>query len=146
MYARWPEAYALLNQEADTVAQAVMDNFVCRFGCPLEVLSNQGCNFESWLFCGLRDLIESVKQRTTPHHPQCDGGVEWLIHMVTSVISKIAEEQEEWDQHLPKVLLALQASTHETTGFSTSILMFGREMRLSIDAMRDEPPTEEPPD
>ena len=95
-----------------------MDNFVCRFGCPHGVLSDQGRNFESQLFRGLCDLIESVKQRTTPYHPQCDGGAERLIHTVTSVISKIAEEQEEWDQHLPKVLLVLRASTHEITGFS----------------------------
>ena len=146
MYTKWPEAYSLPNEEADTVAQAVMDNFVCWFGCPLGVLSDQRQNFESRLFRGLSDLIESVKQRTTPYHPQCDGGVERLIRTVTSVISKIAEEQEEWDQHLPKVLLALQASTHETTGFFPSMLMFGREMRLPIDAMRDAPPSEEPPD
>ena len=80
-------------------------------------------------------MIESVKQRTTPYHPQCDGGAEQHICTVTSVISKIAEGQEEWDQHLPKVLLALRASTHETTGFSPSMLMFGKEMRLPIDAM-----------
>ena len=107
MYTKWPEAYALPNQGADTVAQAVMDNFVCRFGCPHGVLSDKGRNFESRLFRGLCDLIESVKQRTTPYHPQCDGGAERLIRTVTSVISKIAEEQEEWDQHLPKVLLIL---------------------------------------
>ena len=146
MYTKWPEAYALPNQEADTVAQAVMDNFVCRFGCPHGVLSDQGRNFESRLFRGLCDLIESVKQRTTSYHPQCDGGLERLIPSVTSVISKIAEEQEEWDQHLLKVLLALRASTHETTGFSPSMLMFGREMRLPIDAMREAPPLEESPD
>ena len=146
MYTKWPEAYALPNQEADTVAQAVMDNFVCRFGCPRGVLSDQGRNFESRLFGGLCDLIESVKQRTTPYHPQCDGDAERLIRTVTSVISKIAEEQEEWDQHLPKVLLALRASTHESTGFFPSMLMFGREMRLPIDAMRDARPSEEPPD
>jgi len=73
MYTKWPEAYAFPNQEADTVAQAVMDNFVFRFGCPLGVLSDQGRNFESQLFRGLCDLIESLKQRTTPYHPQCDG-------------------------------------------------------------------------
>ena len=46
MYTKWPEAYALLYQEADTVAQAVMDNFVCWFGFPRGVLSDQGRNFE----------------------------------------------------------------------------------------------------
>ena len=88
MYTKWPEAYALPNQEADTVAQAVMDNFVCRFGCPHRVLSDQCRNYESRLFRGLCHLIESVKQRTTPYHPQCDGGAERLIRTVTSAISK----------------------------------------------------------
>ena len=46
------------------------------------------------------------------------GGAERLIRTVTSVISKIVEEQEEWDQHLAKVLFPLRASTHKTTGFS----------------------------
>ena len=81
MYTKWPEAYALPNQEAD--------NFVCRFGCPRGVLSDQGRNFESRLFRGLCDLIKSVKQRTTPYHPQCDGGAEQLIHAVTSVIPRL---------------------------------------------------------
>ena len=146
MYTKWPEAYALPDQETCTVAQAVMDNFVCRFGFPRGVLSDQGRNFESRTFRGLCSLIESVKQRTTPYHPQCDGGSERLIRTVTSVISKIAEEQKEWDQYLPKVLLALRASTHETTGFSPSMLMFGRDLRLPIDAMRGGPPSERPSD
>ena len=46
MYGKWPEAYALPNQEADTVAQAVIDNFLCRFGFPRGVLSDQDRNFE----------------------------------------------------------------------------------------------------
>lgn len=146
MYAKWPEAYALPDQEANMAAQTVMDNFVCRFGCPRGILGNQGCNFESRTFHGLCSLIESVKQRTTPYHPQCDGGAERLIRTVTGVIAKVAEEQQEWDQYLPKVLLALRASTHGTTGFSPSMLMFGRELRLPIDAMREGPPSEQLPD
>jgi len=59
MYTKWPKAYALPNQEADTVAQAVMDNFECRFSCILGVLSDQGRNYESQLFRGLCDRILS---------------------------------------------------------------------------------------
>ncbi|XP_068757507.1 uncharacterized protein [Montipora capricornis] len=146
MYTKWPEAYALPDQEANTVARTVMDNFVCRFGCPRGILSDQDRNFESRTFRGLCSLIESVKQRTTPYHPQCDRGVERLIRTVTGVIAKVAEEQEEWDQYLPKVLLGLRASTHETTGFFPSMLMFGRELRLPIDAMREGLPSEQSPD
>ena len=67
MYTKWPEAYALPNQEADTVAQAVMDNFVCRFGCPHGVLSDQGRNFESRLFRGLCDLFLSLSNKGQLH-------------------------------------------------------------------------------
>lgn len=79
MYAKWPEAYALPDQEDDTVSQVAMDNLVWRFGCPHGVLSDQDCNFEAWTFCMLCSLIESVKQRTTPYHPQCNGGAERVI-------------------------------------------------------------------
>ncbi|PFX15936.1 Transposon Ty3-G Gag-Pol polyprotein [Stylophora pistillata] len=143
MYTKWPEAYALPDQEAETVAHAVMDNFICRFGCPRGVLSDQGRNFESLTFRGLCSLIESIKQRTTPYHPQCDGGAERLIRTVTNIIAKIAEEQKQWDQHLPKVLLALRASTHETTGFSPirakymfSLLTYEDTCELAIQQMK----------
>ena len=43
-------------------------------------------------------------------------------------------------------LRALRASTHGTTGFSPSMFMFGRELRLPIDGMREGPPPEQPPD
>lgn len=40
-FSNWPEAYATRNQEA-TVAQVLVDNLVCRFRVPLQLLSNQG--------------------------------------------------------------------------------------------------------
>ena len=84
-------------------------------------------------------MIKSIKQRTTLYHPQCDGGVEWLFRTVTGVIAKVVEEQEECDQYLPKVFLALQAYTYKMTGFSPSMLMFSRELRLPIDAITEGP-------
>lgn len=96
---------------------------VCHFGCPRGILSDQGHNSESRSFCGLCSLIGSVRQRTTPYHPQCDGGAERLIHTVTGAIAKVAEEKEEWDQYPPKVLLLC---VHPPI---TRMLMFGREQR-----------------
>ena len=73
---------------------------------------------KSRTFRGLYSLIESVKQRTMLYHPRCDGGAEQLIRTVTGVIAKVAEEKKKWNPYLPKVPLALRASTHEMTGFS----------------------------
>ena len=48
-FTKWLEVYAILNQEASTVADVLVSNFFCRFGVPMELHSNQGRNFESRL-------------------------------------------------------------------------------------------------
>jgi len=47
-FAKWPEVYAISNQEASSVADAILTNF-CRFGVSLELYSDQIRNFESRL-------------------------------------------------------------------------------------------------
>ncbi|MFG1588242.1 transposase family protein [Staphylococcus aureus] len=47
---KWTEAYALPNQETITIAGIVAREWVCRFGAPLELHSDQGSNFESKVF------------------------------------------------------------------------------------------------
>jgi hypothetical protein len=48
-FTKWPEAYAIPNQEASTEAEVLVTNFFCRFGIPRELHSDQGRNFESRL-------------------------------------------------------------------------------------------------
>ena len=114
MYTKWTEAYGLPGQEANTVAQTLMDSPCMPLWLPSWDTQRPGPQFESRSFFGLCSLIESVRQRTMPYYPQCDGGAEQLIHTVTGAIAKVAEEQEEWNQYSLKVLLALRASTHHT--------------------------------
>ena len=50
-FTKWPEAgIALPNQEATTVTEVLVKEFVARFGVPRELHSDQGCNFESSVF------------------------------------------------------------------------------------------------
>ena len=41
-FTKWPEAYPLPNQEATTVAEVLVCEFVCCFGTPLLLHSDQG--------------------------------------------------------------------------------------------------------
>jgi hypothetical protein len=56
-FTKWPEANALLNQEASTVAEALVTNFFCRFGIPWELHSDQSRNFESRL---LHEILQRL--------------------------------------------------------------------------------------
>jgi hypothetical protein len=80
-FMKWPEAYAILKQEASTVAEALVTNF-CRCGVPRELHSNQGRNFESRLIQEVLQRLGMSKTRITPLHSQSDGMVEHYIKTV----------------------------------------------------------------
>ena len=66
-FTKWVEAFPLKNQLAETVAGVVVREFVARFGCPLEIHTDQGRNFESELFKEMCALLEIGKTRTTSY-------------------------------------------------------------------------------
>jgi hypothetical protein len=74
-FTKWPDVYAIPNQEASTVADFLVNNFFCRFGVPMELHRDQGRNFESRLMQEVLERLEVSKTRTTPLHPQSDGMV-----------------------------------------------------------------------
>ena len=74
-FTKWPEIYAIPNQEASTVTDVLVSNFFCRFGVPMELHSDQGRNFESRLLREVPERRGVRKTRTTPLHPQSDGMV-----------------------------------------------------------------------
>lgn len=75
-FTRWPEAYAIPNQKARTIAQKLVDEWVCRYGVMQMLHTDKGKNFESRIFKEMTDILGIKKTRTTPYHPQSDGLVE----------------------------------------------------------------------
>ena len=70
-FTKWTESYAIPNQEASTVAEKLVSEFVRRFGVLREKHSDQGSNFESMteVMTEVCKLLEIDKTRTTPLHP-----------------------------------------------------------------------------
>ncbi|UYV84370.1 K02A2.6-like [Cordylochernes scorpioides] len=145
-FTKWPEAYAIPNQEATTVAKVLMDNLICRFGVPMELHSYQGRKFEAGVFQELCRLLGIRKTRTTPLHPQSDEMVERFNKTMEVNLSKVVEQhQRDWDVRMPPFLMAYQAAIHETTRQAPAKIMFGRELRLPCDlefGSPGEPPAE----
>ena len=133
-FSKWPEAYAIPNQESVTVAQVLVDNLICRFGVPLEIHSDQGRNFESGVLQQICNLLGMHKTRTTALHPQSDGMVERHNKTMKEHLSKVVHKnQRDWDRHLPFFLMAYRAAIHETTKQTPARVIFGHEIRLPCD-------------
>ena len=143
-FTKWTEAFPMSNMEAHTVAELFVYNFVCRFGAPDYLHTDQGRNFESILLSEICKLLGVVKTRTTPYHPQSDGLVERFNHTLLNMLSIAAQDREcDWDLQLPLLMMAYRTSVQESTGATPFSLMFGREARLPIDVMFGLPPGEE---
>ena len=82
-------------------------------------------------------LIGVKPIRTSPYHPQTDGLVERFNQTLKAMLRRSAEEGKDWDKLLPYVLFAYQEVPLETTGFSTFELLYGRELRGSLDVIRE---------
>ena len=135
-FTRWTEAYPMRNQEAITVAKKFVNEFICRFGAPLQILTDQGTQFESQLFCEMCHLLDISKTRTSAYHPQSDGMVERFNRTLASMLSLfVKDHQRDWDVHVPMVMMAYCSTIQETTSVSPNKMMMGREVNMPIDLL-----------
>jgi len=145
LFSKYAEAIPIRNKETITVARALFDVIISRYGIPLALLSDRGMEFESGILKELCRLTGIEKLRTVAYKPSTNGAVERFHRTLNSMIGKvISENQRDWDTYLPSVMAAYRASSHEATGFSPNFLLFGRENRAPLDLMYGGPPDHEP--
>ena len=130
-FTKWSEAYPIPNMEAITVAKCLVNEFICRFGVPEQLHSDQGRNFESKVIKNICDLLQIRKTRTSPYHPQSDGLVERFNRTLLNLLSiAVVDAEHDWDVQLPLLLFAYRTSMHETNGVTPFEMVFGREVVL----------------
>ena len=135
-FTRWAEAYAIPNQEAETVAKKLTNEMFCRFSIPEQLHSDQGRQFESKLVSEMCKVLKICKTRTTPYHPQGDGLVERFNRTLISMLATAtADHSLDWEECLPKVCFAYNTSVQTSTGYTPFYLMFGRQAKLPVDLM-----------
>ena len=135
-FTKWQEAFPLKDMEAVSVVRVLVNDFVCRFGVPESLHTDQGRNFESAVIKEVCKLLDIRKTCTTPYHPQSDGLVERFNRTLLDLLSMaLGNEEHYWDLFLPVLLFAYTTSYHETTGTTPFELMFGRDPRLPEDVL-----------
>lgn len=144
-FSKWKEAFALSDHTAQTVADKLVTEFICRFGVPYRIHTDQGREFESELFSQICSLLGIAKSRTTPYHPQSDGMIERFNRTLQQMLAIFVDENRtNWDDHLPYLMMAYRATVHESTKCTPNLVMLGREIMLPIDIIAGTPPMQNP--
>jgi hypothetical protein len=124
-FSKHVELVPLPNKEAKTTAAAFAAAVLGRYGCPAEVLTDQGSEWEEQFQQMLLDCMIDHR-RTSAHHPQADGLAERCVATVKRALSKLCAaegSQLDWDRHLPWLMLGYNCSPSKATGLSPYQLM-----------------------
>jgi len=126
-FTKWVEIFRMKNQEATTIAKILVEKVFSTHGCPLQILTDRGPNFESALLKELCQLMSIDKARTSAYKPSTNGNIERFHGTMHSMLAKLVNDnRRDWDTHLPAIAFAYRTSIQETNGFSPFFLMFGR--------------------
>lgn len=140
-FTKWTEAFPIPDEKAVTVAHVVATEWVCRFGMPHSLHSDQGRNFESAVFQEMCRLFGIEKTHTTPFRPQSDGQVERFNATLQKILASTAERCHwDWDLMIPYAVMVYRATKHSATGFTPNYMMFGREISEPVDLVAGLPP------
>ena len=124
---KYVELVALPNKEAETVADAIFSHWICRFGIPVEVITDQGKEFCNKLTDELFQLMEMKHGRTSAYHPQCNAQAE----VANKTIAKFLRNQVDtstlnWEIFLPPLMFSYNTSFHRTIQTAPFFLTFGQ--------------------
>lgn len=128
-FTRWPEAYPIKDISSITIAKTFVNQYLPRFGVPLQITVDQGSQFTSRLFNNLTKLIGSHKIHTSCYHPQANGMVE-RFHRQLKAALKSRNNVNNWSDELSIILLGIRTSIKEDLNCSPSELVYGQTLRL----------------
>ncbi len=139
-FTKWIECIPLQSQTAEVTARAAVNGFFSRFGYPLQLVSDQGRNFESNLFSEMCKLLHIRKSRTTAYRPSANGQAERMNRtLMAAVRCFVGKCHDEWDEYVPLIASAIRSSVNRNTGFTPNRMMLGREVNTPAEIMVPNP-------
>ena len=116
-FTRYAKAIPTRNQSTQTTARILFDNFICHYGFPSQLHSDQGRNFESEVIKELCSIANIDKSRTTPYHPMGNGKPERFNQTLLNMLGTLEDDQKsDRKTYVPSLVHAYNSSAMEVLG------------------------------
>ena len=132
------ELYALQKKTAEAVVNVLFREYISRHGVMQKLHSDQGLEFDNQLCLELCKMYKIYKTRTTAYAPWSNGMVERSNKTIEAILRALnVHEKDNWDELLPFVFMAYNATPHASTGFTPQKLFYSQcaDPLLPIDLM-----------
>lgn len=117
LFTKFTFAIPLPNAEAETIANALINEIFLNFGFPKIILTDQGSNFMSKLFKNFCKLLNIKKINTTAFRPQSNGSVERFHRSLNEYLKNFTTEKN-WDVFLKYATFAYNSTKNNATKYS----------------------------
>ena len=115
------------------IAKFLYENILCRFNCPIELISDQGGHFLNTVIHGLTDHYVIVHKNSTPYYPQVNGLAESTKKALQIILKKIVNENcTDRDTRLHNVLWAYRTSFKTSIHSTPFLLAFGLKAIMPV--------------
>lgn len=106
-FSKWCEAIPLVTMEAREIAWKLYDEVICRYGCPVSILTDRGANFISNLMKELCSIFKISKINTSSYHPATNAAAERMNSVILQKLRIFCnKKQTNWAQLLPSIMLS----------------------------------------
>jgi len=140
---KWPEAFPIRNIDTETITKTFLSTWVCRFGSPKHLISDQGRQFEAGLFKDIVKRLGTTHIQTSAYHPQANGAIERFHRTLKTSMRILAEKTNSWIDVLPFVLLGWRNTPCSSTNTSPTQALFGHSTRFIAELIdQNAPPSE----
>ncbi|MCO5563658.1 hypothetical protein L7F22_017305 [Adiantum nelumboides] len=131
---RWVEAQSVAKVNEKTVSKFVYTHICCRFGTPLEIVSDNGPGFRRGLLTEVCEELKISHRHSTPYYPQSNGLVEKANGIIVGIIRKMVESKpKRWDNFLDGAIWAYRTTYRDATQFTPFHLVYGQEALQPIE-------------
>ena len=131
-FTRWAEAIPMSDTSALSLARALLQNWVSRFGTPEHITSDRGSQFTSILWTQLSIILGTELHHTTSYHPQANWMVE-RFHRDMKAAIRSRLNGPNWVNELPWVLLGLRTAPKEDIHTSAAEMVYGTPLTVPGD-------------
>ena len=136
---KWVEIFALIDKTAESVAECIVEEVICRYGIINVLISDKGGEFNNELMDQIKLLLRIRRISTTPYNPRSDGLAENHMHTLKDQLSAyVNKATDNWDEFLPVVALAYRTTVCDSTGYTPYYALFGREAKLISESWIEE--------
>ena len=135
-YTRYVEGWAVPEINMVSIANAVIERIICRYGLFEVMVSDRGSVFVGQLASHIYRALKIKRVITTAYHPQSNGIIE-RFHATLKTTLKVwsVETGSEWDELLPYAIFAYNTAYHTVIQEIPHFLNHGYDARLPIDTV-----------